>query len=111
MMLREELIGKPLYQKWYEYHYFREPNNPLFAFLYGNLHKAYQILMNEKYFPNNRLPTNKDRFEEWLVQRDFEDKVAWKPAPDHDKLKEFSGGDYLFVAGIILQKYFPSEMK
>lgn len=69
----------------------REPNNPLFAIAAGKYNIALAILANPRLFPPNRLPTVKDRKEEWLPQRDHGD--SWQPG-EGDRVH--SGGDFLF---------------
>jgi hypothetical protein len=106
LRLREELLDKPVGKKLFNYHADREQMNPLFQYLAGNFNKAYSILMSEKYWPSDRLPTSKDRQEEWLVQRDYSKERDWISSPSHDTKKEHSGGDFLFVSGLILGDYF-----
>lgn len=77
----------------------REPNNPLFQFAVGNVKEAEALLLNEKWWPSDRLPTRGDRKESWLVQRDY--GKDWEPA-EEDKEVKHSGGDFLFVAGLVL---------
>jgi hypothetical protein len=54
----------------------RQPRNALFQAVYhlyedGDQTKAFEILADENLFPSDRLPTSKDRCEEYLFQRDF----------------------------------------
>lgn len=78
-----------------------QPRNALFQALYhkykdGNQSAAIAILMDESLFPSDRLPTAKDRCEEYLWQRD-ENTAAkdWQPC---DKDIVFDGVDFLFAA-------------
>jgi hypothetical protein len=74
------------------------PNNALAKALYhkykdGNQAETIAILNNEKLFPADRLPTAKDRCEEYLWQRD--PGSDWEPC-DSDKVHD--GVDFLFAA-------------
>lgn len=71
----------------------REPLNPLFNIAVGNFQKALDVLKNPSLYPDDRLPTSKDRKENWLPQRDFGDD--WFP----DKGPEIThdGGDFVFL--------------
>lgn len=81
------------------------PRNALMQALYhkykdGNQSVAIAILMDETLFPSDRLPTPKDRCEEYLWQRDDLPK-DWQPC---DKQGVHDGVDFLlaaFVAGQI----------
>lgn len=75
------------------------PRNALFVSLYhkykdGNQQQAIDILLDEKLFPSDRLPTAKDRCEEYLWQRDDAPK-DWGPC-DSDQVHD--GVDFLFAA-------------
>lgn len=77
------------------------PRNALMQSLYhkykdGNQAAAIAILIDESLFPSDRLPTAKDRCEEYLWQRD-ENTAAkdWQPC---DKDIVFDGVDFLFAA-------------
>ena len=83
------------------------PRNALMQALYhkykdGNQAAAVAILMDEKLFPSDRLPTPKDRCEEYLWQRDETTTPNdWFPC---DKEGSHDGVDFLlaaFVAGQI----------
>jgi hypothetical protein len=74
------------------------PNNALAKALYhkykdGNQAETIAILNNEKLFPADRLPTSRDRCEEYLWQRN--PGSDWKPC-DSDKVHD--GVDFLFAA-------------
>jgi len=87
------------------YNYNRVPQNPLFSYVYhkytdGNQTNTIASLMDASLFPNNRLPTNLDRAAPWVSERDPTD---WRPAPAGTPLREHSGGDLIFVAGLLLR--------
>ena len=75
------------------------PRNALMQALYhkykdGDQSAAVAILMDEKLFPSDRLPTPKDRCEEYLWQRDDAPK-DWQPC---DKQGVHDGVDFLIAA-------------
>jgi hypothetical protein len=76
------------------------PRNALFSALYnkyrdGNQQQSIDILLDEKLFPSDRLPTARDnRCEEYLWQRD-DDPKDWGPC-DSDKVHD--GVDFLLAA-------------
>ncbi len=77
-----------------------EPRNALFQALYhkfkdGNQSAAIAILMDEKLFPSDRLPTAQDRCEEYLWQRNG--GSDWEPC-EREKLHD--GVDFLIAAYI-----------
>jgi hypothetical protein len=82
-----------------------EPRNAIMSALYhkfkdGNQAQTVAILMDETLFPNDRLPTPRDRCEEYLWQRDNDPK-DWGPC-DIDGTHD--GVDFLlaaYVAGLI----------
>jgi hypothetical protein len=76
----------------------REPNNPLFAFAAGYIRKALKLLDNNKLWPEDRLPTTADRFEQWLPQRG--EGKDWAPS-EAQPPKVHSGADYLFLIWLI----------
>lgn len=74
------------------------PSNALMQAIYhkftdGDQSDAIAILLDESLFPRDRLPTAKDRCEEYLWQRDYGDD--WKPC-DSDKIHD--GVDFLIAA-------------
>ena len=72
----------------------RVPWNPLFLTIAGKLNAAEKAFNNPKLFPNDRLPTNRDRKASWVIQRDSESDLS----PVADKpFKEHHGGDYIFA--------------
>jgi hypothetical protein len=77
------------------------PRNALFSAIYnkyrdGNQQQAIDILLDEKLFPSDRLPTASDRCEEYLWQRD-DDPKDWGPC-NSDRVHD--GVDFLFAAYI-----------
>lgn len=70
----------------------REPMNPLFNIATGNYQAAIDVLSNGSLFPEDRLPTSKERRESWLPQRDF--GTDWFPA--NGPAVEHHGGDFIF---------------
>lgn len=77
----------------------QSPRNALFKAIYhkykdGNQSEAIAILLDESLFPVDRLPTAKDRCEEYLWQRDEEPK-DWAPC---DKDSVHDGVDFLLAA-------------
>lgn len=81
----------------------RQPNNALFQAALGRFEASHrwvaqQLLMNEAWWPNDRLPTSADRCEQWLTQRD-EDEKDWVPCPDEGRTH--SGGDFLFAVAVL----------
>lgn len=78
----------------------RQPKNALFQAAYhayrdGDQTKAQEILMDESLFPSDRLPSTKERCEEYIFQRDYGDD--WKPC---EEFEVHDGVDFL-VAGMI----------
>lgn len=65
----------------------------------GDFSDAIELLINEKIWPSDRLPTSKDRREQWITQRGDESD-GWLIS-DEDSVKVHSGGDFLFCAKIL----------
>lgn len=89
--------------------YEREPDNALFAYAYskfvsGNYDRLVAHLASMPQFPNDRLPTSQHRCTEWLWQR-VSTSNDWKPCVD--KQEAYSGGDFLFIAKLILDEIKP----
>jgi len=83
--------------------YNRVAGNALFNYAYrhfndGNYADAVNILLNEQYFPTDRLPKISDRGDLWMWQ---DDPNSWVPGSGDT---EWSGGDLVHVAGLILGK-------
>ena len=77
------------------------PRNALFQALYhkfkdGDQASAIAVLLDEKLFHSDRLPTTADRCEEYLWQRDDKPK-DWEPC---DKEKTHDGVDFLVAAWV-----------
>ena len=105
LLLRAELIGKIEYPNLIKYHFERSPNNALFSYAHakyidGDLNPCVKSLLNPDWFPSYRLPTNRDRDESWLWQRDYGDD--WMPSM-FNNIVEFHGCDFLFISLNILR--------
>jgi hypothetical protein len=79
----------------------KNPKNALFSALYhkykdGNQQQTIDILMDEKLFPSDRLPTSADRCEEYLWQRDYNEN-DWGPC---NSGKTHDGVDLLLAAWV-----------
>jgi len=105
ILLRGELTGS-IEEKALEvlqYNYTRAPENALFSYAWhrysdGDQSETYSRLLNEAWWPADRLPTSADRCEGWITQRD--PGTDWEPC---DGGKTHSGGDFLFVARLLLR--------
>lgn len=102
-ILRKELTGKlpKRIEDVVLYHAQRESKNPLFQYAIENYTSAIAVLLDSKLWPDEALPTRSDRKEAWLLQRDY--GLDWQPTADNPT-KVHSGGDFLFVSSLILQK-------
>lgn len=89
-----------------KHHVKYQPNNALFNIMYhryvdNKFDSALSILLNNKYFPDNSLPTNKNYCTDYLWSRN-EDEKDWKPC---DRNNDYVRGiDFIFASSIILQK-------
>lgn len=86
----------------------RQPRNALFNAAYhlytdGDQTQAENALDNGALFPSNRLPTNADRCEEYLYQRDDLPK-DWAGCTDDTPRLTHSGTDLLFTLMIVDNK-------
>ena len=91
ILLRNELTGKQKNTKILQYHADRQPLNPLFLIAINDKDTARDVLMQQEWFPNDRLPSSSDRKAQWLPMRD--------EGSDWDSCREgkvHSGGDFLF---------------
>jgi hypothetical protein len=89
----------------------REPNNALAAVLHakyisGDLTHTAGLLLNEAWWPADRLPNTGDRKTEWLNQRSYLDSEGqvnpdWLPV--EGTANPHTGGDFLFVAKLFLE--------
>ncbi|RLC98147.1 MAG: hypothetical protein DRI46_11870 [Chloroflexi bacterium] len=82
-------------------------NNPLHQYAHsiysdGDLTDSVDLLLNEQWWPSNKLPTRRERENDWVTSRDGDEGGAWYPATD-DLDKEHNGGDFLIVAHLILK--------
>ena len=96
ILLRNKLTGKDNHGDLLTFHADRSPENALFQFAAGRVDKAYTILNNKQYFPEDRLPNKSDRKANWLWERDYGDNYL----PGESK-KILSGGDFLFVYALL----------
>lgn len=86
------------------------PENALYQAMYntftGDQAAAIDILMDEKYFPADRLPDETNYFAHYLWQRDY--GPDWQPCNDGDEKRrctgaQHSGVDFLFAAYIVIE--------
>lgn len=89
----------------------RQPGNPLFqyalhAWTDGQLDVAANLLLNEQYWPADRLPTSADRCSNWVLERDV--GSDWEPC---DRNRIHSGGDFLFLSWMILRATTPEQLQ
>lgn len=102
-LLRTELEKTDKYDGLFHHHFRRQNQNPLFAFASGHLQSAYESLMNEAWWPKDRLPNTDDRRGEWILQRDW--GRSWRPSGTASHplgYVEHSGGDFIFAAALVL---------
>lgn len=85
----------------------RQPENALFSALLALYVDPKAIawvditLGCKKYFPEDRLPTNKDRKCHWLWEKDYDtEEKEWEPDTT-TPLQIYSGGDYLFIIRLL----------
>jgi hypothetical protein len=83
------------YDKVLEDYYQKSPNNPLFTIASNHKKEAEASLMNEAWWPNDRLPTSKDRKPQWLMERD---ESEWAPSDDG---KIHPGADFVFASWLL----------
>lgn len=85
------------------------PGNALYQALFstykdGDQAAASKILLDERLFPSDRLPTSTDRCEPYLWQRfqtvDSKPNPDWSPCPDEKNVH--AGVDFLIVSAIVL---------
>lgn len=104
ILLRAEMTGSinTSARNIIEYNYQRVPGNAFYSFIHhkfsdGNQSESIQILLNQRHFPSDHLPTNENHCEFYLWQRDL--GKDWEPCADK---KTHSGADLLFVSKLIL---------
>lgn len=86
----------------------RQPQNALYVAAYDKYaggSKAIGLLLDEKHFPGDRLPTSADHCQNYLYSRDQDDgngqeNPDWLPCPEENK--EHDGTDFVFAAWVIL---------
>lgn len=98
-LLRRKLTWRDDNKEMLKFHADRQPKNPLFLYAAGYDTEAMKVLLTRKWWPHDRLPSAKERKEQWLPQRDFSDD--WRPTKQD---KVHPGGDFLFCAALILNK-------
>lgn len=92
-----------------------EPNNALAQALIaqhstGDFGPAIDALLNNQWWPSDRLPTSNDRREPWLTQRSYLEEDGsissnWLPSTPDKPFTEHTGGDFLFAAWIVLSHF------
>lgn len=99
ILLRQEVTGKisKKARKTLRYHAKRQRNNALFQYADGNLEKAVRLMTDPVLWPENRLPTSRDRKEPWIFQRDA--GSDWLPSDGEPHTH--SGGDFIFLYSLI----------
>lgn len=102
ILLRRYLTGENPFRDVLWKQYVRQPTNPLFAFAADVISGARNILLMPSLWPEDRLPTNRDRSCNWLLERDM--GTDWQPDTTSPTTTVFSGGDFLFTAWLILEK-------
>lgn len=80
-----------------------QPENPLFVAVYakysnGDMRKAMELLLDEKFWPNDRLSSSNERCESWVTQREMNDGRL-QPCGDG---KIHTGGDFTFAAAVVM---------
>lgn len=91
---------------WFRYYSAREPRNGFLQAVYAQItdnyfRSALDIGLNNKYFPQDRLPSTKDRCEEFLFRIE-QNSPGFKPCPP---AKIHSGIDLLLLNGIVNGKF------
>lgn len=66
----------------------------------GDLNASAECLLDERFWPSDRLPTNKDRSADWLHTQD--NPKDYQPSTDSD-VHEFAGADLVFYGSLILE--------
>lgn len=96
ILLRSEITGRKLTKKErrvLQFHAARQPENAFYQTAVGNYELAAKCLENEQYYPADRLPTSRDRYEQWLTLRDT--GKDWQPDMS-EPVRPHSGGDFIF---------------
>ena len=79
--------------------YEQQPLNPIHAYCAGEYEAAAELLLTNPIWPNDRQPTSFDCKELWPMEREME---TLKPGTE---IKIHPGGDFIFVASLILKRY------
>jgi hypothetical protein len=84
----------------------RVPRNALFNFAYHyftdkDYYQTMSLLLEETWFPSNRLPTNYDRNLRWMFEHDYTPNNI---DPADGEVQTWSGGDFIFLANLILSQ-------
>lgn len=99
-LLRKKLSGKANNKMLAEYAEY-DKQNPLYLYAAGRYEEAEAVLMNAKLFPANELPSTRHRKHPWLpMWESWTDN--WKPGKG--PIHPHSGGDFLFVAALLMSK-------
>ena len=101
IILRKKLTNSSKYDKLLKMHSERQPNNALFQVAVGNKNAVETILRDSRLFPEDRLPTSKDRVEQYLFQRD--EGSDWLPDLVNPE-KVHSGLDFM-ITYFLLNNY------
>lgn len=107
LALRAEILGGASDKELASFKQYSEkdPKNPLLQAIYhkysdGNQSKAISLLLSD-YWPQGRLPTSRDRCDEWVVSQDR--GKNWEPCKSKKK-ETYSGGELLFIYYFIQAK-------
>lgn len=69
-------------------------------YIFGGGNETYDLLMNEAFWPNDKLPTSHDRKAKWLFERDYNEYKGDTLAPK----QVYPGTDFCFVASLLLRQ-------
>ena len=107
ILLRGELFGKISESSFdiLSYHRNRNPLNPLFQAAYhkykdGNQTNAVNLLLDNKEWPSNRLPTTSEHCSEWPIERDYTPN-NWEAC---SPVKEHTGAELVIIYNLIIKK-------
>lgn len=98
ILLRQDITGKKFSKgelRVLNHHADRQPRNALFQAAAGRFEEAIRCLEDETIYPQDRLPTQADRYEPWITIRDA-DIRDWAPTNGVNTYHTHSGGDFLF---------------
>lgn len=82
----------------------KQPHNPLFKYLVarydtGDFSSVIKSLGNKNWWPEDRLPTEKDRRGSWLQERDYGHN--WEPGEGD---RTHTGGDFMFIYHLLMRQ-------